>query len=125
MAKFEIKPGQNFEVVNPTGISVADSITERTFILFQGDIICIKSLQNNGGLITFDTSHRGYAYTITVHPNVFTVLLDGDYITLKTGAVTNITDVPKHNGSNKICYFCGRETEPMFGMLRICRKCEK
>jgi len=32
---------------------------------------------------------------------------------------------PKNNGSRSICFWCKQPTDPMFGTLRICRKCGK
>ena len=30
---------------------------------------------------------------------------------------------PENNGSREICFWCKKQTEPMFGTLRVCRKC--
>ena len=37
----------------------------------------------------------------------------------------DVTHEPKNNGSSEACHWCGQPTEPMFGTLRICRRCNK
>jgi hypothetical protein len=125
MSNFELKEGQLFMALTP--IQTRDARTHNIIQLTVYDNLLLRA-KHSTGLLTFSSTFRSYLFTLTC--TEFTELLDRGDIICTSGctrdcAAQPVLDTPKTNGSNEICHFCGGETVPMFGMLRVCPKCKK
>jgi hypothetical protein len=135
MWKMKIEAGQRYRVIiDEWHISEIEPP-----LLARGDILTIVSVGIDRASVKLPDTHR-YVAPRLLHP----INADGSYqwmiyalkyhiegeapkLALVSESDSNVPtgSMPENNGKSEICHWCGRATEPMFGTLRICRKCGK